>query len=68
MPFGRGQEYIRKLLTVSDGQPVRTIDADSLDRCVLDVQIGDGRVGKVMGVEELGLRHAARATLAIPVL
>lgn len=51
-----------------NGKPVRTIDADGLDGRVLDVQVGDGRAGKVMRVKELGLRHAARATLAIPVL
>ena len=52
----------------SNGQTVCTVDADRLDGRVLDVQVGDGRVGKVMGIEKLGLRHAARATLAIPVL
>lgn len=52
----------------SDGEPVRAVDADGLDGRVLDVQVGDGRGGEVMRVEELGLRHAARATLAIPVL
>lgn len=53
---------------VSDGKSVRAVDADGLDRSVLDVQVGDSRGGEVMRVEELGLRHAARATLAIPVL
>lgn len=52
----------------SNGKAVRIVNADSLDGRVLDVQVGDGRVGEVMGVEELGFRHAAGASLAIPVL
>jgi hypothetical protein len=52
----------------SNSQSVCAVDADGLDGGVADMQVGDGRVGEVVGVEELGLRHAARATLAIPVL
>lgn len=51
-----------------NGKPVRAVDTDGLDGRVLDVQVGDGRAGEVMRVEELGLRHAARTTLAVPVL
>ena len=53
---------------VGNSKPVRAVDADGLDGRVLDVQVGDGRAGKVMRVKELGLRHAARTTLAVPVL
>lgn len=52
-----------------DGEPVRAVDADGLDGRVLDMQVGDARgSGEVMRVEELGLRHAAGAALAVPVL
>lgn len=52
-----------------DGEPVRAVDADGLDGRVLDVQVGDTRgSGEVMRVEELRLRHAAGAALAVPVL
>lgn len=47
-------------------QPTGTIDADSLDRCVLDVQIRDGRVRQAVRIEELGLRLAAAAALTVP--
>lgn len=53
---------------VGNGKPVRAVDTDGLDGRILDVQVGDGRAGEVMRVKELGLRHAARATLAIPIL
>lgn len=51
---------------VSDGQPVRAVDADGLNGRVLDVQVGDGAVRQIMGVEELGLRLAAVGALAVP--
>lgn len=52
----------------SNSQAIRTVDADGLDGRVLDVKVCDGRAGEVMGGEELWLRHAAGAPLAIPVL
>lgn len=51
---------------VRDGEPVATIDGHGLDGSVLDVQVGDGRAGQVVGVEELGLGLAAVAALAVP--
>lgn len=52
----------------SNSQTIRTVDADGLDGRVLNMKVGYGRAGEVMRVEELGLRHASRAPLAIPVL
>lgn len=49
-----------------DGQSVRIVDRDSLHGGVLDVKVCDGRVCKIMGVEELGLRDASRPSFAVP--
>lgn len=49
-----------------DGEARGAVDADSLNGRVLNVQVGDGRVGKVVSVEELGLGDATAATLAVP--
>lgn len=51
-----------------DLKTVHAVDADSLDRGVLDVKVVDLGVGKLVSSEELGLRNATVSTLAIPVL
>lgn len=50
-----------------NGQATSTINTDGLDWCVLDVQIGDGGVDKIVGIEEFGLGHAAVTTKPIPI-
>jgi hypothetical protein len=52
---------------VGDGQTTSTINTDGLDWCVLDVQIGDGGVDKIVGIEELRFGHAAVTTKPIPI-
>lgn len=44
----------------------RPVNAEHLHRRVLDVDTADRGRGQIMGVEELGLRLAAIAALAIP--
>lgn len=51
---------------VRDSETIAAVDANSLDGGVVDVKIGDGRVGQVMSVEELGLGLAAVGTFAVP--
>ena len=51
---------------ISNSQAVRATNADGLNGRVLDVEISDGGVDKIMSIEELGLRLAAIASLAIP--
>lgn len=49
-----------------DIQSIGTIDANSLDRRVFDIQISDGGRSEIVSSKELWLRLAAIATLAIP--
>jgi hypothetical protein len=42
-----------------DGKAIATSNTNSLDRGVLDVQVGNGRRGECVRCEELGLRFAA---------
>ena len=52
---------------VGDSETLTTVNADSLDGGVLNVEIGDaGGTGQVVGVEELGLGLAAVGSLAVP--
>lgn len=52
---------------VGHGQALAAIDADGLDGRVLDVEVRDGRRARQgMRGEELGLRLAAIAALAVP--
>lgn len=51
---------------ISDRQSITSIDTDSLDGCVLDVEVRDCRVGEIMGIEELGLGHTTIASFAVP--
>lgn len=51
---------------IGDSQPVTSINADRLNRGVLDVEIRDSRIGEIMRIEELGLRLAPVTSLAIP--
>lgn len=44
------------------------LNAESLNRSVLNVQAGDGRVIQIMGIEELGLGLAAVGTFTVPPL
>lgn len=44
---------------VSDGETISAVDGDGLDGRVVDVQIRNGRVREVVGVEEFGLGHTA---------
>lgn len=53
---------------VRDRETIGAINRDSLNRRVVDVQIRNGRVGKVVCIKEFGLGHAARAALAVPVV
>ena len=59
--------------SVVDGDVVQnqvggTVDGETLDRGVLDVQVGDGGLLQGVGVEELGLCLAAVGTLSVPPL
>ena len=59
--------------SVVDGDVVKdqvssTVDGETLDRGVLDVQVGDGGLLHGVGVEELWLLLAAVGTLAVPPL
>lgn len=51
---------------VGDGEAGSTVDGEALDWGVLDGDAGDLGVGKVMGVEELGLGDTTVAALAVP--
>jgi hypothetical protein len=51
---------------ISDGQSITSVDADGLNRSVLNVEISDGGRAKVVGVEELGLSDTTVASLSIP--
>jgi hypothetical protein len=55
---------------VVDGDTVQDnvvgLDAESLHGGVLDIEAGDSRVIKVVGVEELGLGLAAVGALTVP--
>lgn len=52
---------------VGHGQALAAVDADGLDGRVPDVDVGDGgRAGQGVRGEELGLRLAAVAALAVP--
>jgi hypothetical protein len=51
---------------IGDGQPIASVDANSLHGRVLNVQIRNRRVGQVVRVEELGFRFPAVAPLGIP--
>jgi hypothetical protein len=51
---------------IRDGETIAAVNANSLDWSVLDVKVGDSRIGKIMGVEELGLSLATVAAFAIP--
>lgn len=53
---------------VVKGEVSGTIDGETLNRGVLDVQVGNGGLLHGVGVEELGLLLAAVGTLAIPPL
>lgn len=49
-----------------DGEAIAAIDANSLDRSVLDVQIGDRGRSQGVGGKELRLRLAAVTALSVP--
>lgn len=49
-----------------NSQSVDTIYTDGLDGCVLNIKVGDRRRSEIVSSEELGLRLATVATLAIP--
>lgn len=51
---------------IGDGESIAAVDADSLDRRVLDVQVRDAGVGQGVRGEELGFRLAAVAALRVP--
>jgi hypothetical protein len=51
---------------IGNGQPIASVDANSLHGRVLNVQIRNRRVGQVVRVEELGFRFPAVAPLGIP--
>lgn len=51
---------------ISDSESITSIDANSLNGGVLNVKVGDSRISKIMGVEELGLSHATVAAFAVP--
>jgi len=51
----------------SNGKAIAAVDADDLYRGVLDRDTGDGRAGKGVCRQELGLSLSSIRTLAIPV-
>lgn len=51
---------------IRDSEAIAAVNANSLDWSVLNVKVGDSRISKIMGVEELGLSLATIATFAIP--
>lgn len=51
---------------VRNRKSVAAIDGNGLYGRVLDVQVGNGRVRQVVGVEELGLGLAAVGALSVP--
>lgn len=53
---------------VVEGEASGTVDRETLNGGVLDVQVVDGGRGHGVGVEELGLRLAAVGALAVPPL
>ena len=53
---------------VVKGEVGSTVDAEALDRGVLDIQVGDGGLLHGVGIEELGLGLAAVGALAVPPL
>lgn len=48
-----------------DSQAIAAVNANGLHRRVLDVEVGDGRVDQIVGVEKFGLGHAT-VPLAVP--
>lgn len=51
---------------IGDSKSIAAVDANSLNRGVLNVKVRDGRGGKIMGIEELWLSLATVATFAVP--
>jgi hypothetical protein len=51
---------------ISDSQSITSVDADRLNGSVLNIEIGNGGRAEIVGVEELGLRHATVASLSVP--
>jgi hypothetical protein len=51
---------------IGDSESITAVDANSLNRSILDVKVRDSRRDEIMGIEELGLGNATVATFAVP--
>lgn len=51
---------------IGDSESITAVDANSLNRSVLDVKVRDSRRDKIMGIEELGLGLATVGTFTVP--